>query len=143
MSRDRLPVPEVVDGCALEDGDKLTDDPPQERDGTHFIQCPAEPDLRRQLGGMLGEDTGVEEEDRTFDHGDRRGVEVFEHIEDVIPLLRRVGASHCLVLAEIEVGRCPIDQPLRTETSSELGLDPPMKFKTGSIQASGIATRMA
>lgn len=114
MPSGRLPVPEVMDRCALEYYDELADYPPQECDGTHHIQCSPKPDLCRHLGGMLGEDACIEEEDREFDHSDCRRIEVLEDVKDVVPLFRRVRTSHGLVLAKIEVGRCPSDQSTRT-----------------------------
>lgn len=109
---DRLPIPEVMDGRALKDHDKLAGYPPQECDGTHYIQRPLEPDLCRHLGGMLGEDARIEEEDGEFDHSDCRSIEVLKDVKDVVPLLRRVRTSHCLMLAKVKVRRCPSDQPL-------------------------------
>ena len=80
VSGDRLPIPKVVNGRALKDYDKLAYHPPQECDDTHHIQCSLEPDLCRHLGGMLGEDARIEEEDGEFDHSDRRRVEVLEDV---------------------------------------------------------------
>ncbi len=105
VTRARLPIPEVMDRRALEDGEKLTDDPPGECHGAHCIQGPLEPDLGGQFGSVLGEDARVEEEDGEFDHGDRGGVEVFEDVEHEVPFLGRVGAGHGLVLAKVEMGR--------------------------------------
>lgn len=93
---------------------------------------------------MLGEDARIEEEDREFNHSDSRSIEIFEDVKDIVPLLRRVRTSHCLVLAKVEVGRCPSNhQPFRTRLSQELRLDQPIRFRIGNIQASGIATIMA
>ena len=107
VARDWLPIPEVMDRRALEYYEELTRHPPRERDGANCIQCSSEPHLRRHLGRMLGEDARVEEEDGEFDHGDRRSVDVLKCVEDDVPFLHRVRASHCLVLPEVEMDRYP------------------------------------
>lgn len=97
-----------MDRRALKYHDKLTDYPPQECDGPHCVHCSSEPDLCRQLVGMFGEDACIEEEDREFDHCNSRGIEVLEDVKDLVPLFRCVRPSHCLMLAKVKVGRCPV-----------------------------------
>lgn len=92
---------------------------------------------------MLGKDARIEEEDRAFDHSDRRSIEVLEDVKDVVPLLRRVRASHCHMLAKVEMGRCPSDQPLGTRLFWEVSVNPPIKLQTGNIHAKGSASIMA
>lgn len=119
MPSDRLPIPEVMDGRALKDDDKLEDYPPQECDRSHCAQYSLEPDLCRQLVGVFGADARIKEEDREFDHCDSRSIEVLEDVEDLVPLFRCIRPRHCLVLAKVEVGRCASDQPSRTRLSQE------------------------
>lgn len=100
MTRHRFPVPEIVYWPALEDDNKLTDNPPEEHGDGHDIETSTEPDL---LGG---EDAGVEKKDGCFDHGDCRGVEILKDVEAKVPLFHCVVWGNLDVLAEAMMGGC-------------------------------------
>ena len=71
----------------------LEDYQPNDRHGTHEIERSLEPDYRWHSGGILREDAFVVEENREFDRGDCGAVEVFEEVQDEVPLFHRIGAG--------------------------------------------------
>ena len=106
MTSDRLPIPEIVNGCTLKYDDELASNPPSGRYDSHGIECPCEPNLLLHLCSMLCEYACVEEEDGEFDYGDGRCIEVFEYIEYIEPFFGGIRTRNGYVFTKVIVDGC-------------------------------------
>ena len=106
MTSDRLPIPEIVNGCTLKYDDELASNPPSGRYDSHGIECPCEPNLLLHLCSMLCEYACVEEEDGEFDYGDGRRIEVFEYIEYIEPFFDGIRTRYGYVFTKVIVDGC-------------------------------------